>query len=172
MRIGLLSDTHIPEAPILFPEILDAFRGVDLLLHAGDIIVPSVLDDLETIAPVIAAQGNHDFDITDDPRVKPLQLLELEGFQVAVVHAFEPSSVGLERLQNRDLQGARLDVVVYGDSHFERIDVIDGVLCVNPGSATLPRNLSPRLGHIGFCTLLRGIAPEASIVDLSKLGPT
>ena len=172
MRIGLLSDTHIPEAPILFPEILDAFHGVDLILHAGDIIMPRVLDDLETVAPVIAAQGNHDLHITDDPRIKPVQLLDLEGFQVAIVHYFDPSSAGLERLRNRHLEGAPLDVVVHGDTHFERIDMIDGVLCVNPGSATLPHNFSPRLGHIGFLTLQRSIAPEASIVDLSELRPT
>ena len=56
MRVGLLSDTHIPVAPILYPEILDALRGVDVILHAGDIVLSRVLDELETIAPVYAAQ--------------------------------------------------------------------------------------------------------------------
>ena len=61
MRIGLISDTHIPEAgKEIWPEIRSAFAGVDLILHGGDITVGRVLDDLETIAPVLAAQGNHD----------------------------------------------------------------------------------------------------------------
>ncbi len=50
MIIGLLSDTHIPEAEKeLPPELMEAFRGVDLILHAGDIYIPSVLDNLEYI---------------------------------------------------------------------------------------------------------------------------
>ena len=52
MRIGILSDTHVPEAPRLFPEILEALAGVDLILHAGDLVVARVLDELERIAPV------------------------------------------------------------------------------------------------------------------------
>ena len=61
MRIGLLSDTHIPETEKkLPPELIEAFQGVDLILHAGDIYVPSVLDDLQRIAPVLDARGGAD----------------------------------------------------------------------------------------------------------------
>ncbi len=167
MRIGLLSDTHVPEAPRLWDEIFVAFAGVDLIMHAGDIVVPRVLDELERIAPVLAAQGNHDLHIVNDPRVRPLHLLELEGHLVALTHCFEPLTAPLASLSRHYLGGARPAVVVCGDSHVERIDLIEGMLCINPGSATLPRNMSPRLGHVAFLTLARGSPPHAEIVHLS-----
>lgn len=166
MRIGLLSDTHVPEAPRLWPEIFRAFEGVDLILHAGDIVMSKVLDDLERVAPVLAAQGNHDDHLGGDPRVLPLHVLELEGHTLALVHRFEPLSAGLPMLSRYYLGGLLPDVVVYGDSHMDRIDVLDGTLCINPGSPTLPRNQSPRLGYVGFLTLERGRTPQAEIVHL------
>jgi len=55
MRIGLISDTHIPTATKeLWPQIYEAFRGVDLIMHAGDLMVPEVIDWLEEVAPVMA----------------------------------------------------------------------------------------------------------------------
>ena len=168
MRVGLLSDTHVPEAPGLWPEIFVAFRDVDLILHAGDLVQVRVLDELEAAAPVLAAQGNHDLHITDDPRVRPLHLLELEGHTVAMLHYFEPVESRREWQMKRFLQGVWPDVVVHGDTHFERIDMVAGALCINPGSATLPRNMTPRLGHVGFLTLERGKPPRAEIVHLSE----
>jgi putative phosphoesterase len=168
MRIGVLSDTHIPEAPVLFPEILEALTGVDLILHAGDIVVARVLDELEQVAPVLAAEGNHDYHLASDPRIELLHRLELEGHTLALLHTFEPTSPRLERLVRLRLDGVRPDVVVCGDSHVERIDVVDGVLVLNAGSATLPRNRSPRLGHVAFLALERGRPPQATIVDLGE----
>ena len=166
MRIGVLSDTHIPEAPVLFPEILEAFAGVDLILHAGDIVVARVLDELEQVAPVLAAEGNHDFHLESDPRIEQVHRLELEGHTLALVHTFEPTRWRLDRLVRLYLDGVRPDVVVCGDSHVERINLFEGVLVLNAGSATLPRNRSPRLGHVAFLTLERDRKPEAMIVDL------
>ena len=62
MRIGLISDTHIPEAgPDMPAQVYEAFRGVDLILHAGDMHIIDVLDWLEGIAPVLGARGNGDY---------------------------------------------------------------------------------------------------------------
>ncbi len=59
MRIGLISDTHIPEACAhVWPQVLEAFEGVDYIFHAGDVHEFSVLDELQRIAPVYAARGN------------------------------------------------------------------------------------------------------------------
>jgi uncharacterized protein len=168
MRIGLLSDTHVPEAPVLWPEVFDAFHGVDLILHAGDVMVPRVLDALETIAPVLAARGNHDDALATDPRVRPLHILQIEGHEIALLHFFEPLNAGRPWLQRTLLDGVWPDVVVYGDSHIERVDRVDGALCINPGSPTLPRNMSPRLGHVGILTLERGRQIDAEIMDLSR----
>ncbi len=61
LRIGLVSDTHIPEAGReLPPQIYEAFAKVDLILHAGDMHIIEVLDWLESLAPVVAARGNGD----------------------------------------------------------------------------------------------------------------
>ena len=62
MRIGLISDTHIPTAGRdLWPQVYDALRGVDLIMHAGDLHDPAVLDWLELLAPVLAVSGNGDY---------------------------------------------------------------------------------------------------------------
>lgn len=170
MRIGILSDTHIPESGTeLFPEIIDALTGVDLILHAGDLVIARVLDDLEHIAPLYAAQGNHDPHRPDDPRLEPVHRLELEGHTLALLHTFEPIESGLDMLVRHYLDGVPADIVVYGDSHYERIDWLEGALLINPGSAMLPRNRSSRLGHLAFLTLERGCTPEAEIVDLAEL---
>ena len=61
MRVGLISDTHIPEArDELWPQVFDEFDGVDCILHAGDIYDITVIDQLSEIAPVYAARGNGD----------------------------------------------------------------------------------------------------------------
>lgn len=168
MRIGLVSDTHIPEAAPRLPDyVLEPLAGVDLILHAGDVFLARVLDQLEEIAPVYAALGNHDPGLVHDPRVSPLHRLELEGFQVALLHAFEPVERGIEWLTETHLGGIPADVVISGDSHFERLDWLGETLVINSGSPTLPRNLSSRPGTLGFLTLERGKRPEAELVDLS-----
>ena len=156
MRIGLLSDTHLPEAgPDLPPEVYDALRGCDAILHGGDITIGRLLDRLEEIAPVYAAMGNHDEHLAADPRFE-------------LLHRFEPLDWSMDKLVERFFDGRRPDVVVFGDSHFELLEEVDGVLLFNVGSATLPRNLSPRLGHVGFLTLEPGQPVVAELVDLSE----
>ena len=70
MRVGLLSDTHVPVAP-LFPEVLDALRGVDVILHAGDIVLSRVLDELElvfaTIGRRLRAAADRQVDLAGEP---------------------------------------------------------------------------------------------------------
>ena len=92
-RIGLISDTHIPEArDTLWPQILPAFDGVDMIFHAGDIHDLHVLDELEKVAPVFAARGNGEDGSggrpvqPEDPRVKYAWLLEIEGLWVGLTH--------------------------------------------------------------------------------------
>src|SRR5215469_15906236 len=95
MRIGLISDTHIPEACDRLPAgVFEAFRGVDLVMHAGDVYVNRVLDELAEIAPVIAAIGNgdegldgHKHRLETDDRVREAHLVELEGLKIGLVHA-------------------------------------------------------------------------------------
>ena len=140
MRIGLIADTHLPSTireP--WPEVAVAFQGVDLILHAGDIVTPRVLDWLEAIAPVLAALGNNDFDL-DDPRVKPTHSLDVEGWRIGMLHDI---TSGLRF-------DSPLDVLVSGHTHYERLSMHDGVVYANPGSPTLPHHLSTRLGTVGL----------------------
>ena len=97
MRIGLISDTHVPTTMEYPPEqILKAFDSVDLILHAGNIHVTLVLYWLEQVAPV-KASGSTDSDhperhqsfsmeCAEDSRVAPLQILELEGYRIGVAN--------------------------------------------------------------------------------------
>jgi putative phosphoesterase len=179
MRIGLISDTHIPEArPELWPQVFEAFRGVEAILHAGDIHDLSVIDALSLVAPVFAARGNGDDGSGGrpvqpvDPRLREAWELELGGLRIGLMHVAPIPPVGLytlERAMTRHFGHIDLDVLVYGDTHVEAIDTVDGILCVNPGSPTFPRNYSTRLGTIGFLDVVEG-KPEASIWQLTEEG--
>jgi len=156
MRIGLLADTHLPgERRTLWDEVRTAFQGVDLILHAGDIIHPMVLDWLEEIAPVLAAEGNNDL-LLRDRRIAPAQWLDVEGWRLVVFHDMEPEDRPLPQLFKTYLRGERADIVITGHTHFERLDYRDGVLQINPGSPTLPHLTSTRLGTIGILELGHG----------------
>jgi len=169
MRIGLLSDTHIPEvAQALPPQIVQAFRGVDLILHAGDIYVPSVLDELECIAPVLAARGDDDYhSVLADERVKDRHVLKLEGRTVWLVHE-SPYYYLLASRQARNSSGQKEhdspDIVVFGHEHRVIVQRHSGVLFVNPGSPTF-LNYRFGLGTVGILDIGSGEA-EVRILQL------
>jgi putative phosphoesterase len=116
--IGLISDTH----GLMRPEALDALRGSDLILHAGDVGKPQVLAALRAIAPVVAVRGNV------DTAPWAAELPETAGangiFVIHDVHqlAIEPRAAGFR-------------AVVSGHSHKPGMTERDGVLYINPGSA-------------------------------------
>jgi len=181
VRLGLISDTHIPEAaPELWPQILHAFRDVDAILHAGDIYDVRVLDELGRIAPVWAARGNGDDGSggrpvqPEDERLREAWLLEFAGVRIGLTHTVPfpevPPHFTLERALTRYFPEQRLDVLVFGDTHVEGIERVRGLLCVNPGSPTLPHNLNPQLGTIAFLEIRDGEA-EASIWQLVEDEP-
>ena len=163
MRIGLLSDTHVPEAAEVLPsELAEAFRGVDLILHGGDIYIPSVLDSLETIAPVLAARGDDDYGLTlIDERVKEKHVLEIEGQTLWLIHE-RPDSRRLpfslsfwweSRLSSG--QDSSPDIVVFGHEHRTVVQRTDGMLFVNPGSPTF-LHYRRGLGTVGILDINSG----------------
>ncbi|MYJ75270.1 MAG: metallophosphoesterase family protein, partial [Gammaproteobacteria bacterium] len=83
MRIGLISDTHISKRGELWPQVFDAFTGVDAILHAGDVWSPVLLDELEEIAPVRVARGNGDMGQTD-VRLEERCVMTFDGTIVAM----------------------------------------------------------------------------------------
>jgi predicted phosphodiesterase len=192
LRIGLVADTHIPEARAqLWPQVFDAFTGCDAILHAGDIHELWLLDQLEQVAPVFAARGNGDEGFggrvraRPDPRVHDTWILELGGaaagpasLRAGVIHDLTipevPPHLTVANVSRRRF-GAEpgtpeaLRVIVYGDTHVQRLDLIGATLCVNPGSPTYPRNLETQLGTIGFLEL-GGAGVRASICQLTEAG--
>ena len=150
MRIGLLSDTHIPDVEDKIPiEIANAFRGVELILHAGDIYRSCVLDDLERIAPVLAARGDDDDgDIGLDPRVKNKHVLEIENHTIWLVHErpFElrfpdmPESLKFPPLKYKKgeepIKEDPPDIYIFGHEHCTVLEEVENTLYVNPGSPT------------------------------------
>jgi putative phosphoesterase len=166
MRIGLLTDTHLPSTiRDLWDEVRTAFAGVDLILHGGDIVTPRVLDWLAEIAPTLAARGNND-NGWDDPRVKDIHWLDLEGWRVAMIHDMEPEERPIAELKKCHLKGEHVDIIITGHTHFERLDYRDGVLQINSGSPTHPHLWSTRLGTIGILDL----APGKITAQVLRLG--
>jgi len=167
MRIGILSDTHQPlDQKTIWDEIHVAFAGVDLILHSGDIVSRKILDQLQVIAPVLAARGNHDFD-WDDERMEDVQWVEAEGRRIGMTHAIEPEDRPIEVLRDLYFAGQPIDIMISGDSHIERMDYRDGVLQINPGSPTLPHHQSTRLGSVALLEI-EGDRLEARIIRLGE----
>ena len=185
LRIGLISDTHIPEARReLWPQVFTVFAGVDAILHAGDLHVLSVLDELGEVAPVWSARGNGEDGSAgrpiadDDDRLRYSWLLDLAGVRVGLTHDLpipeRPPNLTVERWKRRRFGTDDIDVLVFGDTHVERIDVIGSTLCVNPGSPTYPHNLNTQLGTLGFLDIEpdRVRASVWQLTDAGIDGPT
>jgi uncharacterized protein len=170
MLIGLISDTHIREPVQALPgEITETFSNVDLILHAGDIFIPSVLDELEKIAPVLAVCGDDDTGaVLKDQRVKTEHILNLEGHKLRLVHIIPaPRSLHPHQGEIKIEQPGpdSPDVIVFGHTHYSLVKRVNGVLLVNPGS---PFNYSCQLGTLATLDLTYEKV-QVNLVDLSKL---
>jgi hypothetical protein len=125
MLIGIISDTH----GLLPVPVLDAFAGVSHILHAGDVGDSSVIERLETIAPVTAVRGNTDRGELKQ-RLADSELVELAGHGVLLAHSRGMlADLGLPE---------GVDVVVTGHTHRASVEHRAGVLYLNPGSAGAP----------------------------------
>jgi uncharacterized protein len=178
MRIGLISDTHIPEACEHLPlRVFEVFAGIDLVMHAGDVYVNRVLDELAKIAPVIAALGNgdegldgHRYSLDPDDRVRDAHVVEIEGVRIGLVHAIptpdETSDEVFARAMVREF-GGPVDVIVQGHSHVEGVMRFGDTMVINPGSATLPRNLIGVPGTVAILEIANGGRISAEIISLA-----
>jgi uncharacterized protein len=120
--IGLISDTH----GLVRAEAVEALQGVDLVIHAGDIGKPEVLDALKAIGPLVAIKGNNDIGAWARP-LPDTRLVQTADTRLFVIHNVkeldcDPATKGY-------------DVIISGHSHKPSIVTRDGVLFVNPGSA-------------------------------------
>ena len=120
-RIGLIADTH----GLIRPEALAALKGSELIIHAGDIGTPEVLQALGNIAPVVAIRGNNDRDSWAQ-QIPHLLDLKISGIKIYVIH-------DVNELDRDSVDG--FHAVISGHSHKPNVITKDGVLFVNPGSA-------------------------------------
>lgn len=137
MLIGLISDTHIPDRARILPQnVIDAFSDVDLILHAGDLTTPEAINELESIAPVMAVQGNMDrVNGIDLPKAR---VIEAEGLRIGLIHGEVYPRADTQQLLYlaKELDA---DILVSGHSHQPKIEQKEGILLLNPGSPVVPR---------------------------------
>ena len=159
-RIGVISDTHIPKRASRVPDdALRHFEGVELILHAGDLSALAVLDQLAAHAPVEAVQGN-----VEAPEVVARLPIKRElvvgGCAIGLVHILGERA-HYTRTARREFPDAR--VVVFGHSHIPYIEDANGLLLLNPGSAT-DRRRQPHC-TVALLTIEDG-EPRAEIIAL------
>jgi len=122
MRVGVISDTH----GLLRPEAVDVLVGCDLIVHAGDIGKPEVIEVLGALAPLQVVRGNNDLKLPWAAQIADQQRFEMGGWQVLLVHDIADVPGALD-------EGVR--VVITGHSHKPLMDWREGRLFLNPGSA-------------------------------------
>ena len=137
MLIGLISDTHIPDRARILPQnVIDAFSDVDLILHAGDLTSPKVIDELEDIAPVMAVQGN--MDGANGINLPKAKVIEAEDLRIGLVHGEVYPRADTQQLLYLAKE-LNVDILVSGHSHQPKIEQLEGILLLNPGSPIVPR---------------------------------
>lgn len=137
MKIGLISDTHNKLPPV----VADIFKGVDLILHAGDIGEAYILGKLNQIAPTKAVYGNTD--IYSLASVLPYQLsLEIEGLRFLLIHNIGNVRDFVWKIKRGDFQ-PEPQVIVSGHTHRPQYEKYDSYLFINPGTASAPRGGVP-----------------------------
>ena len=163
-KIGVVSDTHIPTKTRSLPKaLLRGLEGVDMILHAGDLVQTQVIKELSKLAPVHAVCGN-----MDPPEVRseltPTLLLEAAGRTIAMTHGSGSPHGLADRVEQTFIRAgiAKPDIVVFGHSHEPTVDWRDDVLRFNPGSPTDKRFTAH--GTYGILTL--GETVEGAIVEL------
>jgi hypothetical protein len=150
MLIGVISDTH----GLLRPEALAALRGVEHILHAGDVGDIAILDALREIAPVTAIRGNVDVEGAC-AELPATDVVELGGQLFYLVHSVHDLDI--------NPKAAGVAMVVSGHSHKPKVEVKDGVVYFNPGGAG-PRRFSLPV-TVGFVTVEHGV--ETSVMELA-----
>lgn len=150
MIVGVISDTH----GLLRPEALAALRGVEHILHAGDVGDIAILDALRKIAPVTAIRGNVDTSGAC-AELPATDVVELDDRLFYLVHSVRDLDI--------NPAAAGIAMVVSGHSHKASVAVRNGVVFFNPGSAG-PRRFSLPV-TVGFVTVEDGV--EASVMELA-----
>ena len=151
-KIGIISDTH----GLIRPEVLQEFKDVDMIMHAGDIGSNDVLESLESIAKVYSVRGN-----TDNGEfasyIPKTEVVEIGNLYLYLIHDIEELDL--------NLAAAGFNAVIFGHSHVPKIKDQDGILFFNPGSAGPKRFTLPTSVGILYVTekTINGV-----LIDLNR----
>lgn len=122
MKIGIISDTH----GLLRREIVQAFKGCELIFHGGDIGKQAILDALQGIAPVVAVKGNNDKDYWAEQL--PIESwTRVQSKMIYMIHNIKKKPADLEK--------NGIDIVISGHSHIYKEEIKEDILYLNPGGA-------------------------------------
>jgi putative phosphoesterase len=173
--LGIIADTHIPQRLPRLPAGVDrVFRGVDLILHAGDLNRLDVLDELNRIAPTLAVAGNADLFGTGLPARR---VIAIGGRRVGLTHghgswprylwrkvidAYEFDGDFYARAARAEFE--RVDAVVFGHTHRSCHFMLDGVLIFNPGPVA-PRYYNTRRPQVGLLHI-EATGLRAEVIEL------
>jgi putative phosphoesterase len=176
VKVALVSDTHVPDQICQLPSrLIERLHGVDLILHAGDLVCLDVLESLQRIAKTIAVHGN-----MDNPdilrRLPRKRLLTLAGRSVGLIHGDRAPAIERQYLKpGYDYDASSMDgfyeyllgelpgaeIVVFGHFHVPVVKYRDGRLLVNPGP------VAPNRGHSSLAVLkLNGGGAKVQVMDL------
>jgi len=132
MNIGVISDTHVRHFAELPPNLIRALSGVDLIIHAGDIVALDVIRGLENLAPVKGVYGNMDL-----PEIRTIfpqkEVFDIEGKKIAIIHG---SGGPWDLAQRGGEQFTDVDVIIFGHSHRAFNKIVGRILFFNPGRAS------------------------------------
>jgi len=138
--IGLISDTHVPKRAMCIPQkVFEVLKDADFIIHAGDLVELSVIDELEQIAPVLAVHGN--MDSQEVSRALPeLNSLKIFDWKIGVTH--DPNVLQGSGKMVEIAKENGFNVFVYGHTHASKIKWEEKNLFINPGSPTDPASFT------------------------------
>jgi len=134
-RIGVISDTH----GIVRDLLHDLLKGVDLILHAGDVCGEDVLDELSLIAPVIAVRGNMDFADQYNPPLPVFRYIDLGEFRCSISHDL----IDLKRCLQSNRSDKLNNIAIFGHTHIPVSYRENDIYFLNPGSCGPKRQGKP-----------------------------
>ena len=156
--VGLISDTHVPIRAKCIPKgVFEVFEKVDYIVHAGDLVELSVIDELEQLAPVLAVHGNMDGPEVSGalPKLNSLKVLD---WKIGVMH--DPNTMfGMGKMREIAKQNG-FNVFIFGHTHNSSIKWEASTLYINPGSPTNPASFIVK-PSVGLLRITRdGVVPE------------
>ena len=152
MRIGVISDTHIPVFSQNLPKkVFEYFNDCDLIVHAGDILELSVIEELSSIAETKAVCGNMDgYEVRQ--KLPEQIVFTAAGKKIGLVHGKGSASRIVDTV--KEMFKKKVDIIIFGHSHIPCSETINGILFFNPGSAS--SGVSSGSGTFGIIEIIDG----------------